>query len=80
MEMPETKPLWRRFAPLVLLFAGLAATVWLAAQAGFGIDTLATNYQVLADWVARDPLSASLIALFWSTPWPRRSPFPPHGY
>ena len=64
MEMTETKPLWRRFAPLVLLVIGLVATVWLAAQAGFGIDALATHYHALADWVARDPLSASLIAFF----------------
>lgn len=62
--MTDTKPLWRRFAPLALLVAGLVLAVVLAARAGFGFDVLAVNYQVLADWVARDPVTASLIAFF----------------
>ena len=62
IAMPQSKPLWRRFAPLALLVVGLAVLIAVSAQAGIGFDTLATNYQLLADWVAREPVLATLIA------------------
>jgi len=62
IAMTDDKPLWRRVAPFAILVAGLFAVLVLAAQAGFGFDALAVNYQVLADWVATEPVLASLVA------------------
>lgn len=60
--MTQPKSFWRRFAPLALLVAGLLILILSGAQAGIGFDALAMNYQVLADWVTREPVAATLLA------------------
>lgn len=62
IAMTGNRPAWRRLLPLALLAAGLVVVVTGAAQTGIGFDTLALNYQALADWVAHRPVLASLIA------------------
>ena len=61
-SLPNSKPLWRRFAPLAVLVAALVVLILSGAQAGLGIDALAMNYQVLSDWVGAQPVLASLLA------------------
>jgi uncharacterized membrane protein YdjX (TVP38/TMEM64 family) len=64
VAVPQPRPFWRRFAPLAILAIALAVLVASGAQAGLGLDALAMNYKVLADWVVREPVLASLFAFF----------------
>jgi uncharacterized membrane protein YdjX (TVP38/TMEM64 family) len=62
MQQPTTTapPSWRRFAPLGLLLAALAASVALGGHRLIGLDALRENYTALRAFTEAQPLLAAL--------------------